>query len=76
MWDCFKVTPQPNTATLVEAIRTMYSPNFVPVFSSNTKIAVNVLEVEEVTFILVSNKKYKRKSKVFFFSSIIIQVLE
>jgi len=26
-WDCFKVSPQPNSSSLVEAMRTLYGPN-------------------------------------------------
>ena len=32
-------------------------------------MAADVLEIEEVTFTLVTNKKYKRKGKVSFLSS-------
>lgn len=35
--------------------------------SPNVKMVVGVLEVEEVTFTLVTNKKYKEKSKASFF---------
>jgi len=35
--------------------------------SSNVKMVFGVLEVEEVTFTLVTNKKYKEKSKASFF---------
>jgi len=26
-WDCFKVSPQPDSPSLVEAMRTLYGPN-------------------------------------------------
>jgi len=57
-----KFLPQSNTSTLEEAIRTIYSPNI--------EMAINVLEAEEVTFTLVSNKKHKEKNKVSFLPSI------
>ena len=48
-------------------MRTIYSSNLVLIFSSNVEMAADVLKIEEVTFTLVTNKKYKRKGKVFFF---------
>jgi len=53
----------------VEVIRTIYGSSLVPTFSSDIEIAVDVPETEEVAFTLVSNKKYKRKSKASSFSS-------
>ena len=50
-------------------MRTIYSSNLVLIFSSNVEMAADVLEIEEVTFTLVTNKKYKRKGKVSFLSS-------
>jgi len=38
--------------------------------SSDVKIAVNILKAEEVTFTLVTNKKYKEKIKASSLSSI------
>ena len=49
----------------MEAIRTVHSPNPIPTPSLDVGIVVDVLEAEEVTFILVTNKKGKRKTKVF-----------
>ena len=50
----------------MEAIRTIYSPNPIPTPFSNIKIVVDTLEVKEVVFTLVTNKKSKRKAKVSF----------
>ena len=60
---------QLDTPTLIEAKRTIYSPDFVLKSFSNIKIAVNIPEIEEVTFTLVSNKKHKEKNKAFSLSS-------
>jgi len=62
-WDRFKVSPQTNALTLVEAMRTVYGPNPIPASSSDVKIEVDILEVEEVAFTLVTNKKSKGKGK-------------
>ena len=50
----------------MEFIETIYSADLIPMPFSNIKIAINL---QEVTFTLVTNKKYKRKSKVSFFPS-------
>ena len=44
----------------MEAIRTVYSSNPILPSSLNVEIAVDILETEEVIFILVTNKKGKR----------------
>ena len=62
-WDRFKVFPQTNAPTLVEAIRTVYSSNPIPTPSPDVEMEVNVPEVEEVAFTLVTNKKGKGKAK-------------
>ena len=62
-WNCFKVFPQTNAPTLVEAIRTVYGPNPIPTPFPDVKMEINVPEVEEVAFTLVTNKKGKRKAK-------------
>ena len=62
-WNCFKVFPQTNTPTLVEAMRTVYGPNPIPTPFPDVKMVVDVPEVEEVAFTLVTNKKGKRKAK-------------
>ena len=54
----------------MKAMKTIYSSDLVLISSSNIEMAVNALEAEEVTFTLVTNKKYKRKSKVSSLSSI------
>jgi len=40
-WDCFKVSPQPDSPSLVEAIKTLYGPNLPQEPSSDTEIAVD-----------------------------------
>jgi len=62
-WDHFKILPQPDAPTLVEAMRTVYSSIPIPT-SSNVEMAVNALEIEEVAFTLVTNQKHKGKGKV------------
>jgi len=44
-WDCFKISPQSDTSTLVEAMRTVYSPVLIPTPSPNVEMAVDVPEV-------------------------------
>ena len=64
-WDCFKVSPQTNAPTLVEAMRTVYGPNPVSTLSPDVEMDVDAPEAEEVAFTLVTNKKGgKRKAKV------------
>jgi len=53
----------------MEAIRTIYSSNLVPISSSNIKTTFNILEAEEVAFSLVSDKKHKRKNNASFLPS-------
>ena len=62
-WDHFKVSPQTNAPTLVEAMRTVYGSNPIPTPSPDVEMEVDVPEVEEVAFTLVTNKKSKRKAK-------------
>ena len=62
--DHFKILPQPDAPTLVEAMRTVYSPVPVPTSFPDMEMAVNAPEAEEVTFTLVTNKKHKGKGKV------------
>jgi len=69
-WNYFKVSSQPDTPILVEAIRIIYNLDLVPMFSSDAEITVNILEAKDVTLTLVANKKYKEKNKVPFLSSI------
>jgi len=42
-------------------MRTVYGPNPIPTPSSDVEMEVDVPEVEEVTFTLVTNKKSKGK---------------
>jgi len=63
-WDCFKISSQTNAPTLVEAMRTVYGLNSIPIPSPDVEMVVDVPEVEEVAFTLVTNKKGKEKAKV------------
>ena len=63
-WDHFKISPQPNSPSLVEAMRTLYGPNVLQEPSLNTEMAVDQLAVEEASFTTVTNKKSKGKGKV------------
>jgi len=63
-WDRFKISPQPNAPTLVEAIRTVYGLVPVPTPSPDVEMAVDAPETEEVAFTLVTNKKRKGKGKI------------
>jgi len=63
-WDHFKVSPQPDSPSLVKAMRTLYDPNLSQEPSPDTEIAVDQLAVEEAPFTTVTNKKSKGKSKV------------
>ena len=63
-WDRFKISPQPDAPTLVEAMRTVYSPVPVPTPSPDVEMAIDAPEAEEVAFTLVTNKKRKGKDKI------------
>jgi len=63
-WDYFKVSPQPDSPLLVEAIRTLYGPNLPQEPSLDTEMAVDQPAVEEAPFTTVTNKKNKGKGKV------------
>ena len=63
-WDHFKVSSQPNSPSLVEAMRTLYGPNLLQELSPDTKMAVDQPAVEEAPFTTVTNKKSKGKGKV------------
>ena len=63
-WDCFKVSPQPNFPSLVEAIRTLYGPNLSQKPSSDIKISVDQPAVKGAPFTTITNKKHKGKGKV------------
>ena len=62
-WDRFKISPQPDAPTLVEAMRTVYGLVPVPTPSPDVEMAVDAPEAEEVTFTLVTNQKRKSKGK-------------
>ena len=47
-WDRFKISPQPDAPTLVEAMRTVYGPVPVPTPSPDVEMAVDAPEAEEV----------------------------
>jgi len=63
-WDRFKISPQPDSPSLVEAMRTLYGPNLPQEPSLNTEMAVDQPAVEEALFTTVTNKKNKGKGKV------------
>ena len=63
-WDCFKVSPQPDSPSLVKAMRTFYGPNLPQEPSLDTEMAVDQPAVEEASFTTVTNKKSKGKGKV------------
>jgi len=63
-WDRFKISPQPDSPSLVEAMRTLYSPNLPQEPSLDTEMAVDQPAVEEAPFTTVTNKKSKSKGKV------------
>jgi len=63
-WDHFKVLPQPNVSTIIEAI---YGPDLILTPSPDIEMAVDIPEAEEVAFTLVTNKKCKRKDKFLLF---------
>ena len=53
----------------MEAIRTIYGLDLVPIFFPNIEIASNVPEAKEVAFTLVFSKKHKKKGKATSFPS-------
>jgi len=63
-WDCFKISPQPDSPSLVKAMRTLYGPNLPQEPSLDTEMAVDQPAVEESPFTTVTNKKSKGKGKV------------
>jgi len=63
-WDRFKVSPQPDLPSLVEAMRTFYGPNLPQEPSPDTEMAVDQPAVEKAPFTTVTNKKSKGKGKV------------
>jgi len=63
-WDRFKISPQPDSPSLVEAMRTLYGPNLPQEPSLDTEMAVDQPAVEEALFTTVTNKKSKGKGKV------------
>ena len=56
-WDRFKVSPQTNAPTLVEAMRTVYGPNPISTPSPDVEMDVDAPEAGEAAFTLVTNKK-------------------
>jgi len=55
-WDRFKVSPQPNSPSLVETMRTFYGPNLPQEPSPDTEMAVDQPAMEEAPFTTVTNK--------------------
>ena len=54
-WDHFKISPQPDVSTLVEAMRTVYGPVPAPTPSSNVEMAIDTPKAKKVAFTLVTN---------------------
>ena len=63
-WNRFKVSPQPDSPSLVETMRTLYGPNLPQEPFLDTEMAVDQPAVEEALFTTVTNKKTKGKDKV------------
>ena len=63
-WDRFKISPTPNAPSLVEAMRTLYSPSVPEEPSPDVEIAVDEPVVEEVPFTTVTAKKHKARTKL------------
>jgi len=63
-WNHFKVSPQPNSPSLVEAMRTLYGPNLPQEPSLDNEIAVDQPVVKKAPFTTITNKKSKGKGKV------------
>ena len=61
--NCFKISSQLDAPTLVEAIRTIYGYNIIPMSFPDIEMVVDVSEDKEVAFTLNNNKKHKEKSK-------------
>jgi len=57
-WDHFKISPQPDVPTLVEAMRTVYGPISVPTSSPDVEMAADAPEVKEVAFISFLNHQF------------------
>ena len=62
-WNHFKISPQLDAPILVEAMRTVYGPVSSLTPSPDVEMAVDIPEVEEVAFTLVTNQKHKGKNK-------------
>ena len=58
------MSPTPNAPSLVEAMRTLYSPSVPEEPSPDVEMAVDEPVVEEVSFTTVTAKKHKGKDKV------------
>jgi len=63
-WDHFKVSSQPNSPSLIEAMRTLYGSNLPQEPSPDTEMAVDQPAVEKAPFTTVTNTKSKGKGKV------------
>jgi len=67
--DHFEISSQSNTSTLIEVMKTIYSPNPILILSPDVEIIIDVPETKEVTFTLVTSKKSKKKGQSVFFPS-------
>ena len=64
-WDYFKISPQADTSSLVETMRTLYGPNLPQEPSLDVEMVVNELPVvEETSFTTVTGKKDKGKERL------------
>jgi len=62
-WDRFKVLPQPDSPSLVEAMRTLYGPNLPQEPSLDNEMAVDQPAVEEAPFTTVLTKRARARAK-------------
>jgi len=68
-WDHFKISPTPDAPSLVEAMRTLYSPSVPEEPSPDVEMVVDKPVVEEVPFTIVTAKKYKGNDKALSFTN-------
>ena len=61
-WDHFKISPTPDAPSLVEAMRTLYSPSVPKEPSPDVEMAIDKPVVEEVSFTTMTAKKHKDKA--------------
>jgi len=65
-WDHFKISPQADAFSFVEAIKILYGPNLPQELSPDVEMAADEPPVvEEASFTTVTNKKNKGKERPF-----------